>query len=488
MSVENIHFENLQSLLEISKNLSAERDLDALLSLILDNVTKVMKADRSSIFLVDKTSGELWTKIAQGLDSTEIRIPITEGIAGHVATSGIPLRINNAYEDPRFNKEVDKETGYTTRSILCAPMKNREGDIIGVLQVLNKTNGVFITDDENFLLAFCGQATVAIENALLYEQIKELFESFIRASVYAIESRDPSTSGHSSRIADMCVKFAIGINNTTTGALANLHFDERALKKLEYACLLHDFGKIGVKESILLKANKLYDHELEIIKLRFGYIKKTLEAEHFRNMLDKMKNPVTNADEQIEKSNRDYKSALEELDNALNLIIECNKPSKLSPETLEAVKEISKRKYRDINGQEHPYISDYEMENLSIPKGTLNKNERREVESHITQTVKFLERIPWSDNLSGIVEIAGSHHELLDGTGYPNRLKGPDIPIKSRMMTIADIYDALTAKDRPYKASLNAEEAVAVLKQEVQNGKIDGNLLDVFIEYKIYAK
>src|SRR3990172_6363004 len=277
--------EKLTALLEVGKAMASERNLDRLLQLILAEVTKVMGADRSSLFLVDKERNELWSKIAQGLEMRELRIRIGMGIAGYVAQAGKTVNIQDAYVDPRFNQETDQRTGYRTRTILCVPMRNKLDDVIGVLQVLNKQDGVFTPEDEELLLALSSQAAVAVENAILYEDIQRLFEGFIKASVYAIESRDPTTSGHSERVAILTVGLAEKVDRADGGPFASITFSPEDMRELRYASLLHDFGKVGVREPVLVKANKLYEHHLDLIVARFNFIKKALENSYLQKKL-----------------------------------------------------------------------------------------------------------------------------------------------------------------------------------------------------------
>ena len=486
MERENTQLVKLRSLLEIARALTAEKDLDRLLSLILQEVTRVTEADRSSVFLVDRERRQLWSRIAQGLEIKEIRIPLASGIAGHVAITRKILNIPDAYQDPRFNSEVDKQTGYKTKTILCVPMMNREEEVIGVIEVLNKRDGEFLPEDEELLLAFAGQAAVAIENAFLYEEIERLFEGFIRASVYAIESRDPTTYGHSERVAVLTVGLAEAINRVERGPLSKVRFSPDMLKELRYAALLHDFGKIGVKESILVKANKLYEEELQLLLMRFKLIKRTLEAEYLRKkneILESSKGANTHL---IERLDQELIAKLSDIDSQLRFILECNKPAIIPEGGFECLKEIAIQTYPDLDGNPQPFLTPYEMENLFIPTGSLNTAERLEIESHVIHTIRFLERIPWTKNFKEISTIAGAHHEKLDGSGYPNRLRAPEIPTQSRMMTIADIYDALTASDRPYKRALPIDRSLNILASEAKEGKIDWDLFNLFIGAKVY--
>src|SRR2546423_2412878 len=259
-------------ILDVAKALVAERDLDRLLKLIVLAASRVVEADRCSLFLVDRARNELWSKVAQGVGTREIRFPMGKGIAGTVAQTDVPLNIPEAYADPRFHAGVDKETGYRTKSILCVPMRSLEGEVVGVLQALNKRGaGPFTEEDEELLSALGGQAAAAINNVLLHQEIEQLFEGFVRASVVAIESRDPTTAGHSGRVARLSVGLADALPRADGAAGrwrgAQLSSDER--QELRYAALPHEFGKGGVPGKLLVKANKVEPDEAAILRRRF---------------------------------------------------------------------------------------------------------------------------------------------------------------------------------------------------------------------------
>jgi HD-GYP domain-containing protein (c-di-GMP phosphodiesterase class II) len=478
--------EKLTALLEIGKAMASERNLDRLLRLILDDVTKVMEAERSSLFLVDRERDELWSKIAQDLEVREIRVKIGTGIAGHVAQTGEVVNIQDAYADPRFSQETDRRTGYRTRTILCTPMRNKHNEVIGVLQVLNKRDGCFGGEDEDLLLALSSQAAVAIENAILYEDIERLFEGFIRASVYAIESRDPTTSGHSERVATLAVGLAQAVNHTTTGPYADVTFSEEDLREIRYAGLLHDFGKVGVREPVLVKANKLYEERLELLVSRFKFIRKAIENECLQRKLDVVLGNGQGARQELEALDAELQARLAELDEHLRFIQEANRPCTLTSDAAERLRHIAGRRYADTDGTVHPYLLAAEAEDLAIARGTLNRQERREIESHVTHTYRFLGQIPWTRDLRRVPAIAYSHHEKLDGRGYPNGLRGEAIPIQARMMAICDVYDALTASDRPYKSAMSPERAIAIVEQEADAGQLDRELVRIFVRDAVW--
>jgi HD-GYP domain-containing protein (c-di-GMP phosphodiesterase class II) len=479
--------EKLTALLEVGKALTSERNLDRLLQLIMGEVTKVMEADRSSLFLVDKEKNELWSKIAQGLDVREIRIKIGMGISGFVAQSGQLVNIPDAYNDPRFNQETDRRTGYRTRSILCGPMCNKANEVIGVLQVLNKRDGgVFTAEDEELFQALSSQAAVAVENAILYEDIQKLFEGFIRASVYAIESRDPTTSGHSERVALLTVGLAENVDRAVEGAYADVKFSFEDMREIRYASLLHDFGKVGVREPVLVKANKLYEPDLEIIKARFKFIKKEIESEYLHRKLSLALTLGPAAKEELASLDEELRRRLADVEEEFGFVLEANKPTVLAKGGFERILEIATKTYTDLDGSRQPYLFTREAENLSIAKGSLNVQERLEIESHVTHTFRFLRQIPWTKELRRVPTIAYAHHEKLDGTGYPNSLHIEDIPFQAKMMAICDIYDALTASDRPYKKAMPAERALEILGYEVKDKHLDVELVKIFIDSKTW--
>jgi HD-GYP domain-containing protein (c-di-GMP phosphodiesterase class II) len=384
-------------------------------------------------------------------------------------------------------------------------MRNAEDQIIGVLQLINKKVRPevilypaelterevipFAQSDEQLGLALAGQAAVALENSLLYEDRERLFEGFIRASVQAIESRDPTTSGHSERVALLTVSLAEAASAVTSGPLRDMTFSQDQLREIRYAGLLHDFGKVGVNENVLVKAKKLYPRDWENLVLRFALAKTTMLFSDYRRRVEILreegaKSYVSRVKELDEALERDLK----EIDNMLDTLDQANTPQVLSEEVSRALQDIANRSYEDIDGRVHPLLTPYEVVNLSIPRGTLNQEERREIESHVAHSFQFLQAIPWTRSLRGVPTIAYAHHERLDGSGYPCGLKGTEIMPQSRMMAIADIFDALTAADRPYKRAVPVQQALKILEEEAERGQLDLDLVRLFIEKRVYEK
>ncbi len=479
--------DKLTSILDVAKAMSAERDLDLLLPLILYEASKVVEADRCSLFVLDRERNELWSKVAQGSKS-EIRLPVGSGIAGQVAETGQVLNLPDAYADERFNSSFDTLSGYRTQSILCVPMRDANGDVTGVIQALNKVNGTpFDAEDEELLLALGAQAAGAIENALLHEEINRLFEGFVSASVVAIESRDPSTAGHSGRVADLTVAMARALEHVYTGPYANTRFTAMEMQELRYASLLHDFGKVGVREPVLVKAEKLYPHEMEGLRSRFQLARRDIQLQSYRRRIAAAKLRGTQALAEIEAEEEErLAQELARLDEVLDFVLTCNRPTVLAQGNFERLNsELRHLTFRDAFEQEQPLLLEHEIQSLSIAKGTLSPEERREIESHVEHTFRFLSQIPWTRTLRRVPEIAYAHHEKLDGSGYPRAIPEPTIPVQSRMMSISDIYDALTASDRPYKKAVPHQLALSILEREASSGQLDIELFRIFIEAEI---
>jgi HD-GYP domain-containing protein (c-di-GMP phosphodiesterase class II) len=463
--------DKLQSIVEVAKALSAERHLDRLLGRVVDEAAKVAEADRCTLFVADRDRGELWSKVAHG--AGEIRIPLGAGIAGAVAATGAPLRIDDAYAHPRFNAAVDQETGYRTRSVLAVPMRNTRGEVVGVLQALNRRDGAFTDEDEELLGALAGPAASAIENAVLNEEIERLFEGFVQASVVAIEQRDPTTAGHSGRVAVLTCGLARAVEKAPPPEWRGVSFDQAALQQLRYAALLHDFGKVGVREHVLVKADKLHPPELELVRARFDLARASLENARLRARLEGRPDG-TLGDE------------ARELDALWEVVTVANRPTVLAADASTRLKDAARRTFVDPRGEVRPLLTAAELGCLSIPRGSLSEAERKEIEAHVSHTFRFLSQIPWTRALRRVPEIAHGHHEKLDGKGYPRSVPAEAIAVETRMMTIADIYDALTASDRPYKKALPAERALDILRDEARRGQVDAPLLAVFVDAEIW--
>jgi len=330
---------------------------------------------------------------------------------------------------------------------------------------------------------------VSLENNFLYQEIETLFEGFVKASVQAIESRDPTTSGHSNRVAVYTTGLAKAVDSLGQGAYKDVHFTREQLKEIRYASLLHDFGKVGVREHVLVKAKKLYPHQLELVKQRFAYIQKSVMYGTMKERFDALCNAGMEGylavKGEIDAREQEY---LHEMDTYLQTIITANEPAVLAEDPLRLLDEIHAKTFLEKGGLAIPFLDDDEYVKLRIKRGSLNEEERKEIESHVTHTFRFLRAIPWTKEMKNIPTIAYGHHEKLTGDGYPRGIGAAEIPIQTRMMTVSDIYDALTASDRPYKRAVPPQKALDILTQEVEEQKLDQALVKVFIEAKIWEK
>jgi HD-GYP domain-containing protein (c-di-GMP phosphodiesterase class II) len=512
--------QELHELNNIGVALSAERDISKLLELILGKSRAITAADAGSLYLVkrggehdvqhdDELSFELaqndsasvpFEKKTMALDQTSI--------AGYAASTGEIVNVADAYHLPagapyKISRSFDERSGYRTKSMLVVPMRDHEQKVIGVIQLINKKRDPkvilkpvalveetvipFTSVDEELASSLASQAAVAFENTRLIQDIRKLFESFVSASVTAIESRDPTTSGHSGRVATLTVGLAEKLDSIDHGPFRDVSFTPDQVQEIKYASLLHDFGKVGVREKVLIKGKKLYVGEMLVIKQRFAYIKRTLEADYLRAKLEQIQSGRAGAD-LLAEMDRAYETSRRQIDDLLKMVVQSNEPTILEEESFRTLMDLTTRTFVDLDGNHHPYLTPNEVSALSIRKGSLSEKERREIESHVTHTYKFLSQIPWTGEFRRVPEIAYAHHEKMDGTGYPRRLSAAEIPLQSRMMAISDIFDALVAWDRPYKKAVPVEKALDILHQEAGANKLDLPVLQVFVEAKVYEK
>jgi len=495
--------EQIRKLNAIGIALSSERNLGKLLELIVTEARAFTNADGCSLYIKDGEKLDFAVTQTESLQQRDGKIepfksfslPITkESIAGYVAVTAEVLNIQDVYTIPanieyRINKQFDKNNNYRSKSILAVPMRDNDGEIIGVLQLINSLDcsGHIIPFNpafESIILSLASQAGVAIRNVKLIEDIKNLFRSLVRYSIKAIDARSPHTAGHSGRVAKYCVRIAQAINDETAGRLGRINFSAQEIEELRMAGWLHDIGKIGVRESVLEKTNKLTANQIEIISERFEGIKNQVNARFSEKKFEALleKEPVPDAVD-VER-----RQAITEIDEALNFIKRINIPGYLKEEERVHLKKIAARTYLNSKGGKCIYLKPNEYESLSIIRGNLTPSEYEEMQSHVLQTIGILDKIPFTKELQNVPQYAAGHHEYLDGTGYPRGLKGDEISIQSRIMCIADIYDALSSTDRPYKKALPIDETVNILRNEITAGKLDGDIVEMFIRRKLYQK
>jgi HD-GYP domain-containing protein (c-di-GMP phosphodiesterase class II) len=505
-----------EQLNEIGIALSSQRDVRELLNLILAKAREITRADAGSLYLIEEDAEGLRNlrfMLTQN-DSLvfpfkEFTLPLAEdSMAGYTALRGKVVNFADAYHIPpempfHFNDHYDRESGYRTKSLLTLPMRNAKGEVLGVLQLINAKNDPaarlrseadvaahvqpFHERSVRLALSLASQAAVAYENRKLYNDIQTLFEGFVKAAVTAIEQRDPTTSGHSLRVAAYTQGLAEIVDQVSTGPYSASHFDHEQMKEIRYAALLHDFGKVGVREEVLVKAKKLYPLQMELLKQRFDYIRKEVEVGMVRRKLQMfLERDHGDALSEIARLSEDFEQRLDKIQDYLEFILQANEPTLLEQGQFRKLGEIAKQSFLDTKGSELPYINADEMRLLSIPKGSLDASERQQIESHVVYTFNFLSKIPWTKELRSVPEIARAHHEKLNGSGYPYKLHGDQIPLQTKMMTICDIFDALTASDRPYKRAVPIERALSILDECVKANEIDAELFRLFRESKVY--
>src|SRR3989442_6164566 len=469
---------------EIIDNL--QKILDTTLGSFLD----LVQCDAGSVFTVRKNAegGEVLTFEAMITRSIKLRgVPADlrslqfeiddSSLAGRTAVHRKPILLDRATGAGQIFSSVDRILNYSTRNIFSGPLITPRGDLVGVVQLLNKLpkDGTpfnpqdtsplpnFDEKDERLFSIIAGQSALAIENSLLLEEQEQLIEGFVKACVTAIEARDPVTSGHSMRVSDYTVDLAEAVNRTQTGPLREIIFTPAQVRELRFASMLHDVGKIGVKEEILQKRHKLLPHELEIISMRLRLMR--------AQMMLLQETQKENHTEEIKR-----------LDSAWSRLVEASEPSVPTSLTFELLRDLRTLRVPDETGVILTALTEDEAQKLLVSKGTLSESERLEVESHVNKTFDILKMIPWSRGLERVPEIAYKHHEKLDGSGYPQAVTAEQIPPQTRMMTICDIYDALTATDRPYRLAMTPERALDIIGANVRAGKLDGAYFDVFTQ------
>lgn len=498
--------EQIRKLNAIGIALSSEHDLNKLLELIVQEARNFTNADGGSLYI--KENGKLNFLVAQ-TESLEKRdgnrqpfksfyLPLTkESIAGYVAITGEILNIEDVYHIPptveyRINKEFDKRMGYRSKSMLVVPMRDHADEIIGVLQLINSLDGQgevipFEPEFESLVHSLASQAAVAIRNVNLIEEIKNLFRSLVRYSAKAIDARSPHTAGHSGRVAKYSIRIAQAINEETEERLGTINFNPQEIEELRMAGWLHDIGKIGVPESVLEKTTKLTKVQIEVISERFESIKNCIKNHYLQKKL-RLFDDGHNDSQTISGLEAELDKELKSIDESLEFLKRVNIPGFLSEEDYVKLRNIAERTYINSQGEECFFLTQDEYENLSIVKGNLTETEYREIQSHVDQTLSILKKIPFTKDLKNIPKYAAAHHEYLDGTGYPRGLKADEIPIQSRIMCIADIYDALSSPDRPYKKAIPLEQTLNILRKEVKAGKLDGDIVELFIRKKLYHR
>jgi HD-GYP domain-containing protein (c-di-GMP phosphodiesterase class II) len=492
----------LSDLNAIGAALSSERDINRLLESILNAARKITNADAGTLYLVDAEKQVLTFEILHN-DSLNIRMGGTSGnpipfypialyhdgepnlamVVSYSVLRGETVNIPDAYIAEGFDfsgtKNFDAKTGYRSRSFLAVPMRNHEHEIIGVLQLINAldatTGGVlqFSKDDQQLLESLASQAAIALSNRRLIQQLEELFESLINLINTAIDDKSPYTGGHCARVPALTMMLAEAANRSKQGALKDFNLTDKDRYELKIAGLLHDCGKITTPVHVVDKSTKLQTifDRIHLIDTRFEVLKRDAEIAMLKG----------------EQTGAEFAAYVRQLDEDREFLRLCNIGSeKMQDADIARVQQIARYPWRNVQGEQKDFLTAEEIENLTIRAGTLTAAEREIINHHINVTIKMLEALPWPSHLKHVPEYAGGHHERMDGKGYPRGLTREQMPVQARVMGIADIFEALTAKDRPYKEGKTLTESLAILGKLKENGHIDPDLFDVFIREKVY--
>jgi len=507
----------LKELNEIGIALSRQRDLNSLLETILVAAKRLTHADAGTLYLHEQEQRVLRFEILRN-DTLNTAMGGTSGVpigfypiqlydeagkpnhamvVSHAALSGETVNIPDAYEAEGYDfsgtKKFDAKTGFRSKSFLTVPMRNHENEVIGVLQLINaqdQESGAivpFSADDQQLLESLASQAAIALTNRHLIDQLEELFEAFIQLINTAIDDKSPYTGGHCARVPALTMLLADAVTRTRTGPLKDFVMTEKDRYELKIAGLLHDCGKITTPVHVVDKSTKLHTlfDRIHLLDTRFEVLKRDAEIAMLRALYEDRGSRIE--DRGIEAIRDGYEARIRQLDDDREFLRHCNVGGEaMSEEAQERVRQIARYQWRDADGKTGDFLSGDEVENLTIRAGTLTAAERQIINHHIDVTIKMLESLPWPRHLRNVAEYAGGHHERMDGKGYPRGLTREQMSVQARVMGIADIFEALTAKDRPYKKGKTLTESLTILGKFKLGGHIDPDLFDVFIREKVY--
>lgn len=506
-------FQQVDKLNSIGIALSSERNTQRLLEMILIGAQELVHADGGTLYLAK--NNELSFEIIRN-KSLAISMggssdgPITfkpvpmyqsdgqaneKNVVTYSALHKKTINIKDAYNEEGFDfsgtKAFDAKTGYRSHSMLTVPMKDHHNEIIGVLQLINCLDAnekvvPFSEQNQRLVESLASQAAVALTKKNLVKELEDLLDSFIMLVATAIDEKSPYTGGHCRRIPELTLMLAKAASEEKDGPLSGFKMDEDDIRELTVASWLHDCGKITTPEYVIDKATKLetiFDR-IHLINTRFELLKTQVELDTYKKIFEAQKQ---NQNDEIEKLQKELEQKLKQLNSDKTFINEVNIGSEFMDENKQVrVLQIAKYTLKNEKGEEIPFLSDNEVYNLNIPKGTLTKEEREIINNHIKVTIRMLESLPFPKHLKRVPEFAGGHHEKMDGKGYPKGLKRDEMSIQARCMGIADIFEALTAKDRPYKKPKPLSEALSILGKMKLDNHVDPDLFDIFIKKRIY--
>ncbi|RJG07863.1 FHA domain-containing protein [Noviherbaspirillum cavernae] len=482
--------QKLHAMAQVSIALGAVKDRDTLIEKIMNFIFDLFPLAERAFILLRKNEGEAPVPVAarrrDGTIEDPDHVKISRTIVGEVLDRKQSILSVDTLSDRHFSSQVSI-ISQAIRSAMCVPLVIG-GECLGLIQVDTSSDPhAFKEQDLEMLTGVCAEAAVALKNFQLYSEIENLLDGFVRASVQAIEERDPVTAGHSFRVAGYAEHLAMAVDRDSGAALRHVNFTHDQLREIRYAALLHDFGKVGVREHVLRKEKKLHHADMRMLEQRFLYARACLEREAYRQLAE------LHGEHELSMAEfRDVKRQVEQdlheefsrLDGFLASIRHANEPAISFTECPPDLQKVLDYAYPALDDPAAPLLNEFEFSALCIAKGCLTADERRQIEAHVADSYSFLILIPWTRDLGGVPAIAHGHHEKLDGSGYPMGLHGNQISMQTRILTICDIYDALTAGDRPYKKALPLERALDLIAMECRAGHLDQRLFDVFVASK----
>lgn len=511
----------LDQLNEIGVSLSRERDINRLLENILLAAKDITHADGGTLYRVTEDGKSLRFEImrtqslgiakggtaSESIDLPTLPLHLADGkpndslVAAYAAIHHKTVNIADAYAEPNFDfsgtKQFDQRTGYHSKSFLAVPMKNHEGELIGVLQLINALDPAsgqvvpFQLTDERLAESLASQAAIAITNRDLLIQLETLFESFIGLINLAVDEKSQHTGGHCQRVPELTLMIADAAHAAQDGPMASFSMSERDRYELKIAALLHDCGKVTTPVHVVDKATKLQTlfDRVDLLQTRFEVVRRDAEIKALQEKLAIQAQGVDIAS-RFAAVDAVLEASLAQMDADWAFVQTINRGSEAMRDAdIERVRALRDKYLWTLNGGEaRPFLSDDELENLSIRAGTLTAAEREIINHHIVATIKMLEQLPWPKHLKHVPEFAGGHHERMDGRGYPKGLRRDDMSVQARIMGIADIFEALTAKDRPYKQGMKLSQAMQIMAKFKAGGHIDPDLFDVFVHSQVYLQ
>ena len=483
----------LHAMAQVGIALGAVTDRATLTEKIMNFIFDLFPAADRAFILLKKSEGEALLPVAAARRDGTVEDPqqvrLSHTIVEEVVNKKQAILSVDTLADRHFGSQ-ESIISQAIRSVMCVPLL-LEGECLGLIQVDTSSDPyAFKEQDLEMLTGVCAEAAVALKNFQLYSDIERLLDGFVRASVQAIEERDPVTAGHSFRVAAYAESFAEAVDRADSPELRQIQFSRDQMREIRYAALLHDFGKVGVREHVLRKEKKLHHADMRMLEQRFRHARACLERQAWRRLTDlHLERDLSMAAFRAEKERVEHELLQESsrLDTFLETIRRANEPAISLTEDTGELRELLGYAYPEEEGRATPLLGEEEFLALSISKGCLTAEERKQIEEHVVDSYSFLILIPWTRDLSGVPSIAHGHHEKLDGSGYPMGLRGDQICVQTRMLTICDIYDALTAADRPYKKSVPVPQALDLMWLECRAGHLDSRLFNVFVESRAWA-